>query len=87
MTNNGIVLQKLFYYSVALFVLPLTMYYVCDLYIAELLLGHNSRYHVALCGGAAAMSVNFVLGMYVYMALQEDSGFGRGELKRQGKDN
>ena len=82
MSANASVLKKLGLYSLALFTLPLLMYVICDSFIAAALLGHNSKYHIVFCGGAAAMTVNIVLGMYVWMAINEDQGYGRGELKK-----
>ena len=80
-SSNGVVLRKLFFFSVALFTLPIAAYFICETYVADLVLEHNSNFRALLSGGAAAMSVNLILGIYVYVALNEDSGYGRGELK------
>ena len=81
MSGNKAVLRKLFLYSIALAVFPVAVYFLFDMYIAATILGHNSKYQIMLCGGMAAFTVNVILGLYVYMALTEDAGFGRGELK------
>jgi hypothetical protein len=83
MSGNKVVLRKLFLFSLALIIFPLTSYYLCDLYIAEAILGPNSKYRVMLSGGVAAFSVNLILGMYVYMALNEEDSFGLADEKKK----
>ena len=81
MSANGVVLRKLFFFSVALFTLPIAAYFICETYVADLVLEHNSKFRALLSGGAAAMSVNVILAIYVYLALSEDTGYGRGAIK------
>jgi hypothetical protein len=83
MSGNKVVLSKLFLFSLALFFIPVGMYFFFDAYMTEALLGPNSKYRVMLNGGVAALSVNVILGMYVYMALNEEDSFGRADEQKQ----
>jgi hypothetical protein len=83
MSGNKVVLRKLFLFSLALFFIPVGMYFFFDAYMTEALLGPNSKYRVMLNGGVAALSVNVILGMYVYMALNEEDSFGRADEQKQ----